>query len=66
MEVLKVVWWKHNCATGQYSSAKVHRALKANLRPDGAFDEEKVQGVLSDLNVEFLDQLEGADLNDLK
>ena len=28
MEVRKVYWWKHNCATGQYSSAKVHRSLK--------------------------------------
>lgn len=28
MEVCKVIWWKHNCKSGQYSSAKVHRALK--------------------------------------
>jgi len=28
MEVCKVYWWKHNCPTGQYSSAKVHRTLK--------------------------------------
>jgi CRISPR-associated protein Csd2 len=28
MEVLKVVWWEHNCASGQCSSAKVHRSLK--------------------------------------
>ncbi|AJE03791.1 type I-C CRISPR-associated protein Cas7/Csd2 [Geobacter pickeringii] len=27
MEVLKVVWWEHNCASGQCSSAKVHRSL---------------------------------------
>lgn len=27
MEVMNVVWWKHNCPTGQYSSAKVHRTL---------------------------------------
>jgi CRISPR-associated protein Csd2 len=33
MEVLKVVWWKHNCKSGQYSSAKVHRTL--SVRPDG-------------------------------
>lgn len=30
MEVIKVVWWKHNCKTGQYSSAKVHRSLNKN------------------------------------
>ena len=28
MEVVKVVWWKHNSKSGQYSSAKVHRTLK--------------------------------------
>jgi len=27
MEVTKVFWWKHNSASGQYSSAKVHRTL---------------------------------------
>lgn len=62
MEVLKVVWWKHNCAMGQYSSAKVHRALKSNLNLDGTFDEEKVRSMLPDLQVEFFDQLEGSEL----
>jgi CRISPR-associated protein Csd2 len=28
MEVLKVLWWKHNSKSGQYSSAKVHRSVK--------------------------------------
>lgn len=28
MEVKKVVWWKHNCPSGQYSSAKVHHSLE--------------------------------------
>lgn len=28
MEVNKVIWWEHNCKSGQYSSAKVHRSLK--------------------------------------
>lgn len=27
MEVVKLVWWKHSCPNGQYSSAKVHRSL---------------------------------------
>ena len=27
MEVVKLFWWEHNCPTGQYSSAKVHRTL---------------------------------------
>lgn len=30
MEVLKVIWWEHNSKLGQYSSAKVHRALKVD------------------------------------
>jgi len=34
MEILKVIWWKHNCKAGQYSSAKVHRTLTVN--PDGS------------------------------
>jgi len=32
MEVLKVVWWKHNSKPGQYSSAKVHRTLSVKQR----------------------------------
>lgn len=27
MEVCRVLWWQHNCASGQYPSAKVHRSL---------------------------------------
>ncbi len=26
--MLKVIWWEHNCKSGQCSSAKVHRSLK--------------------------------------
>lgn len=33
MEILKLIWWKHNCKAGQYSSAKVHRSL--TVKPDG-------------------------------
>ncbi|MGI6635478.1 MAG: type I-C CRISPR-associated protein Cas7/Csd2 [Christensenellales bacterium] len=28
MEVRRVLWWQHNCASGQYPSAKVHRSLQ--------------------------------------
>ena len=28
MDVEKLYWWNHNCASGQYSSAKVHSSLK--------------------------------------
>lgn len=34
MEVVKVIWWQHNCSTGQYSSAKVHRSLKVTMKPE--------------------------------
>jgi len=33
MEILKVVWWKHNNKSGQYSSAKVHRSLDIKKKP---------------------------------
>ncbi len=43
MEVLKVIWWNHNCPHGQYSSAKVHRSLSVNL--DGTLDFEKLESL---------------------
>ncbi len=49
MEILKVIWWKHNCKAGQYSSAKVHRTL--SVRPDGSFE----LGTLDGLKPEILD-----------
>jgi CRISPR-associated protein Csd2 len=30
MEIKKVIWWKHNNKSGQYSSAKVHNSIKIN------------------------------------
>jgi CRISPR-associated protein Csd2 len=35
MAIKTVLWWKHNCKAGQYSSAKVHRSLRYNA--DGTF-----------------------------
>ena len=32
MEVLRLYWWKHNCKSGQYSSAKVHRLLHVKAK----------------------------------
>lgn len=40
MEVLKVVWWQHNCPSGQASSAKVHRSLSVS-------DTDDLAGLLS-------------------
>ena len=59
MEVRNVFWWKHNCKTGQYSSAKVHRSLKIRLK-DGieqphAYDDYDIQvEVLEGLALEEL------------
>lgn len=49
MEVKKVIWWKHNSKSGQYSSAQVHNSLKVNS--DGSYDITK----LENLNYEELD-----------
>lgn len=43
MEVIKVIWWEHNCPHGQYSSAKVHRSLKVN--PDGTYNLDNLNGL---------------------
>lgn len=32
MEVVQLIWWKHNNKEGQYSAAKVHRSLKVSLK----------------------------------
>jgi len=34
MRVLKVVWWQHNCPSGQCSSAKAHDSLKVTDTDD--------------------------------
>lgn len=41
MEVLKVIWWQHNCRSGQYSSAKVHRSL--TVEADGEYTLAKLE-----------------------
>lgn len=43
MEVVKVIWWKHNSPCGQYSSAKVHRSLKVDK--DGKVDFDDLDGL---------------------
>jgi CRISPR-associated protein Csd2 len=44
MEVVKVFWWQHNCKSGQYSSAKVHRSLTVN--PDGSYSIGSLGGLV--------------------
>lgn len=52
MAVEKVLWWKHNSKSGQYSSAKVHRSLKVNS--DGSFDQDMINS-LNGLAPEIID-----------
>lgn len=40
MEILKVYWWKHNCKSGQYASAKVHRTVEIEVKNDGRHPED--------------------------
>lgn len=43
MAVEKVIWWKHNSKSGQYSSAKVHKTLA--VMPDGSYSLDKLEGL---------------------
>ena len=47
MEVLKLVWWRHNCKNGQYSSAKVHRTL--SVAPDGSIELENLPDLIPEV-----------------
>jgi CRISPR-associated protein Csd2 len=44
MEVLKVIWWQHNCKAGQYSSAKVHQTLE--VAADGSYRLTNLDGLV--------------------
>ena len=54
MQVLCVVWWKHNCKAGQYSSARVHDSLRNLLQEDGSFDQDALQQSLPGLTPEII------------
>ena len=43
MEVLKVIWWKHNSKAGQFSSAKVHRSL--SIKQGGEIEIQPLEGL---------------------
>ena len=43
MAVQKVIWWEHNCKSGQYSSAKVHKTLAVNS--DGSHSLNNLDGL---------------------
>lgn len=49
MEVVKLVWWEHDCPVGQYSAAKVHRSLRVTTDgtafPQVSVDETAIPGL---------------------
>ncbi|MGN7360353.1 type I-C CRISPR-associated protein Cas7/Csd2 [Paenibacillus sp. SAF-054] len=58
MEVHQVYWWEHSSKLGQYSSAKVHRALSVKPRIDEpkAFEDYAIEVTeLEGLKVEMID-----------
>ncbi|AEE17590.1 type I-C CRISPR-associated protein Cas7/Csd2 [Treponema brennaborense] len=57
MEVISVYWWKHNCKSGQYSAAKVHRSLRITAKtanPKAADDFDIIVDSLDGLKPEIL------------
>lgn len=65
MEVLKVIWCKHNSSCGQYSSAHVHRTIKIAIDEEtGMVDKDKIIKALPILKPEpeLLGPLEGDEL----
>lgn len=56
MEVLKVIWCKHNSPCGQYSSAQVHRAIKNAIATDGCIDENRIKSDVPNLEITFLNE----------
>ncbi len=60
MEIVKLYWFRHNCKDGQYSSAKVHRSVRAGLKdpeqfPAAVEDYQFVLEPLEGLEPEVLD-----------
>ena len=55
MQVLSVIWWKHNCKAGQHSAAKVHDSLRNMLNEDGSFDKNALLQALPGLSPEIID-----------
>lgn len=62
MEVCRLYWWKHDCKTPKYSSAKVHRLLSIKekegvSRPESIDDYNITLGELDGLSVEKYEDL---------
>ena len=65
MEVRHVIWCKHSSTCGQYSSAHVHRAIKAAIDNAGDAAKETIEKALPGLKIEVLKALEGDELASL-
>lgn len=60
MEVLRVYWWEHNNKEGQYSSARVHRSVRVEVRegvryPAAVEDYEIIVDELPGLRLQVLE-----------
>ena len=60
MEVVELFWFKHNCKRGQYTSSKVHRSVKVNLK-----DEVSTPTDIDDYEI-YLEPLEGLECERLQ
>ena len=49
MSVQTVFWWEHNCASGQFSAAKVHKSLKVNADGTYALDASATPGLIPEI-----------------
>lgn len=49
LAVEKVFWWKHNCKSGQYSSAKVHRSLKVKKADPYSYELCELSGLVPEV-----------------
>lgn len=54
MQVLSVIWWRHDSKSGQYSSAKVHGSMRQLLNVDGTFDADALATALPGLRPEVV------------
>ena len=55
MEVVKLVWWEHNCPSGQYSAAKVHRSLHVSADEAGNVQVEVDETLIPGLAYSIID-----------
>ena len=51
MQVSKVIVWRHNCRSGQFSAAKVHQSLK--VEADGRFELIELPGLQPEIKEGF-------------